>query len=225
MHVGKVKLSVITVTYNDDIRFLKTYKNIVEEIINSIHVNEVEYLIKEGDPNKRLDSNTLNANIRYIAKKDEGIYSAMNQAVELAKGDYVIFINSGDFLVKGALDKIFKHLGKANILGFNFKKGDVFREQKKFNKFLVHRSPCHQGIVSKKEITRFSELYKLSSDYKFLLDNKKEILWVDDVISVFGNEIKDKKYQNKINDEKIDILCKSKINSFQKIFSIIKLKF
>ena len=40
-------------------------------------------------------------------RKDNGIYDAMNQAVQLAQGEYDLFLNAGDsFYDETVLDKI-----------------------------------------------------------------------------------------------------------------------
>ena len=38
-----------------------------------------------------------------ISEKDHGIYFAMNKAIKFARGEIIVFVNSGDLLMKNSL--------------------------------------------------------------------------------------------------------------------------
>lgn len=225
-----MKLTIVTVVYNDLKRFKNTYLNICQQIklLPSKERKKIEYVIKDGNSTDAIDefmsNNIFNEiNIKYYKSKDDGIYSAMNQAVQFADGEYVIFINAGDKLRTGGLKVIFKYLGESDILGFNYELNNTIKEQRRFDRLFFHRSPCHQGIVSKRYITKFSEDYKLASDYDFLLRNRRNIRWIDETVSIFGDEKKPIEYQKRINREKIKILHNSDVPVVNKYLSIIKI--
>ncbi len=102
-----MKLSIITINYNNAIGLKKTIKSVLSQTSQ-----EFEYIIVDGgsnDPscevmnNKQIVINgktELNGiSITCISEPDKGIYNAMNKGISLAKGDYVHFLNSGDWLV------------------------------------------------------------------------------------------------------------------------------
>ncbi|GIV23708.1 MAG: glycosyltransferase [Bacteroidia bacterium] len=48
--------------------------------------------------------------VRWISEKDHGIYDAMNKALQMATGKYVVFLNAGDaFFGPDTLEKLFVH--------------------------------------------------------------------------------------------------------------------
>jgi len=96
-------LSIITVTKSPAVGFYKTYASVLQEFGN---VNEVEYLIKEWDASQdwlelEAEENQPSLSIRRVAAKDAGVFDGMNQSIAAAKGEWVLFLNAGDWLANG----------------------------------------------------------------------------------------------------------------------------
>lgn len=89
------RLSVISITYNNYRGLRKTL-----EVFNENNWGErVEIVIVDGGSKDEtpdfLKTQTLTAN--WVSEKDKGIYDAMNKGLSMATGDYVWFLNSGDY--------------------------------------------------------------------------------------------------------------------------------
>ena len=90
-------MTIVTVVKNGAERLQKTIDSIAAQDYDNI-----EYIIKDG----LSDDGTMDV-IKNVAKKypfikfvsaaDKGIYDAMNQAMRLVTGDYVNFLNAGDY--------------------------------------------------------------------------------------------------------------------------------
>src|SRR5688500_16281265 len=94
----KVKLSIITINFNN--------KPGLEQTIRSVQAqnsDQIEYLIIDGnstDGSRELIE-TNNEIVNYwVSEPDNGIYDAMNKGIKQATGDYLMFLNSGDYLLE-----------------------------------------------------------------------------------------------------------------------------
>jgi glycosyltransferase involved in cell wall biosynthesis len=96
-------LSIITINLNN-IEGLKKTIDSVESIASS----EIEYLIIDGGSQdgftELMNEKTSIVNY-YLSEPDKGIYDAMNKGLSLAKGRYLIFLNSGDCIYDSILFK------------------------------------------------------------------------------------------------------------------------
>ena len=88
-----MKLSIITVVLNDHHNIEKTIQSILNQNI------KLEYIVVDGSST----DGTLEIIEKYkdnidilISQKDSGIYNAMNKAIEMASGEWICFMNSGD---------------------------------------------------------------------------------------------------------------------------------
>ena len=88
------KVTVVTVCRNCARMLEKTI-----ESVETLSYPDIEYVIVDGAS----DDDTLNVIKQHegkidqwVSEPDRGIYDAMNKAVTMAKGDWVIFMNAGD---------------------------------------------------------------------------------------------------------------------------------
>lgn len=91
-----MKLSIITINYNNKAGLLRTFKSI--SIQKS---NDFEYIVIDGGSNDgSLEAiNEYESIISYWkSEPDKGIYNAMNKGIFHAHGEYCLFLNSGDIL-------------------------------------------------------------------------------------------------------------------------------
>ena len=103
-----MKLSIITINWNNAEGLRRTLESVAaqtnrnfEHIIvdggsadGSVDViKEYESTIKQS---VTIDQSTIQ--IKWVSEKDNGIYNAMNKGIRMAKGEYLLFLNSGDAL-------------------------------------------------------------------------------------------------------------------------------
>lgn len=94
-------LTIITINYNNASGLQKT----MESVLNQTS-KEFEYIIVDGGSTDgsvdyliAQNSELRTQNFCFISEKDKGIYNAMNKGIRMAKGEYLHFLNSGDWLV------------------------------------------------------------------------------------------------------------------------------
>ena len=171
------KLSVITINYNNAEGLEKTLKS----VINQTFIN-YEYIIIDGgsSDNSVEVIEKYKSNIAYfISEKDKGIYDAMNKGIAIAKGEYCLFLNSGDYLVDSyVFQKIFAANFSDDIIYGNMKvdwnNGKVTTEKMPRVISLSHMfrdTIWHPVSFIKKSLFDVYGLYNLSysmvADYEF----------------------------------------------------------
>jgi len=169
-------ISVITVCFNADQYLEQTIKSVISQ-----KDCDIEYIVIDGAST----DDTLSIIKRYeqqltiwASEPDNGIADAMNKGVQLATGDYLIFIHADDYLVDDVvLSKAIERLGTgADIYGFDviFKTSDkgIQKSTKPFGIGTYFKTPVmHQGALCKKELFQqlngFNTSFKVAMDYDF----------------------------------------------------------
>lgn len=90
-----VRLSIISITYNNFKGLSKTLSLFQTQNLHS----EIELVIVDGGSKDEtpafLKNQTFTKN--WVSEPDKGIYDAMNKGLKMANGEYVWFLNAGDY--------------------------------------------------------------------------------------------------------------------------------
>lgn len=185
-----IAFSIITVTLNAKAELEKTIKSIQKQNYkNFIHI------IKDGlsqDKTNEMDFSKYK-NIKFIENKDDGVYDAMNQAIDYVENEFIIYLNSGDtFYSKETLkylaEKInsnpnyYIYVGGTIQIDRNSKKIKRLIGKSNLYKYLPLSQLPHPSFVIRKSILRKLEIpfdpnLKIASDYKQQLILRKKNLW------------------------------------------------
>lgn len=168
-----MKLSVITVNYNDREGLLKTVQSVIGQSFR-----DYEYIIIDGgssDGSVGTIKHYEDKITYWVSEPDKGIYNAMNKAIDVAKGEYCIFMNSGDsFYSDETLMKVFEQDPKEDIVCGNTKTIEMIKEAPEEITFdyLFSYCICHQSAFIRTALLKkykYDEKYKIVSDRKFFL--------------------------------------------------------
>lgn len=95
-----MKLTIITINYNNAIGLQKTMESVFAQTCK-----DFEYIVVDGASTdgsiqviQQFNDSTIQR-FNWISEPDSGIYNAMNKGIRMAKGEYLHFLNSGDWLV------------------------------------------------------------------------------------------------------------------------------
>jgi glycosyltransferase involved in cell wall biosynthesis len=161
------KISIVTVVYNACDFLERTIKSVISQTYPNI-----EYVIIDGGSTdgsvgiiKKYERNID----KWVSESDKGIYDAMNKGLLSINGDYVQFLNAGDYFVKArSLEKVFSNIQKPYHVVY----GDILlvdvtgitRVQKaiEFTKEnLLHKGTgvlCHQAMFVRRDVAVFYDI-------------------------------------------------------------------
>lgn len=122
-----MKLSIVTINYNNAEGLKRTLNSVFDQ-----SYEEIEHIIVDGASTdgsvevikryvqkveesfeKSRDKNS----VIWSSEKDNGVYHAMNKGIMKAKGEYLLFLNSGDFLIApDVIRKVMEQCNGSDIL-------------------------------------------------------------------------------------------------------------
>jgi putative colanic acid biosynthesis glycosyltransferase len=172
-----ISFSVITVVLNDLEGIKETYLSLVGQSDANY-----EWIVKDGGSSdgtlEFLEG--LPGDFKLIGGKDFGIYDAMNQCVEDAVNDFVVFMNAGDiFYNKDVLldvstsilngDQAVDILFGGAILRFPNTQNNIYRPPKRSESYIWHGLPANQQATYYRRsllgATPYDLKYSLCGDY------------------------------------------------------------
>ena len=175
-----MKLSIITVNLNNREGLQRTIDSVVSQSFK-----DFEWIVIDGgstDGSKELIEQYADRFAYWVSEPDKGIYNAMNKGIKVAKGEYLQFLNSGDWLwdgdilqevlsdeVCGNADIVYGKTMVHDVNGYVFESGHHFDPFTPYS--LVAYSMPHQSTFTKRmlfeRIGLFDEEFRLSGDLDF----------------------------------------------------------
>lgn len=217
------KFSIITITYNAEAFLPRTVESVLSQ-----HYRDIEHIIIDGastdstisvaqDYMQRSYAAQNGHEVRIVSEPDNGLYDAMNKGLRQASGDYICFLNAGDFFPNAnVLDTIVSRslTGKSRQQLPAVIYGDTDIVDNDGN-FLRHRrlAPprnltwrsfrkgmlvCHQAFYARLDVARtvpYDTRYRYSADVDWCIRVMKEaermgagLAYVDSVVVNYTQE-------------------------------------
>ena len=128
-----------------------------------------------------------------ISEKDTGIYNAMNKGIGLAKGDYVLFLNSGDTLSTQMKSLDFMKVVTGHDLAlFGFEIRNTQRKPRANGWRFWSMPTSHQAIIYSIALLKqnlFDESYRFAADFEhYLRINRTHLSIYSDHRALIVNE-------------------------------------
>lgn len=168
-----MKYSIITVNYND----APGLKDTIDSVISQTY-HDYEYIIIDGgstDHSKSIIEENQSHIDYWVSEPDKGIFNAMNKGIIASKGDYLIFMNSGDcFYNEKVLEESLQYMESDFVIGeikrkdndaiMNYELSDI--TMMTFYKGAIpHQATFHKRSLFENSL--YDEELKISSDWKF----------------------------------------------------------
>jgi len=197
---NKPLISIITVCYNEEKNIEKTCKSVAAQSFK-----DFEWIVIDG----KSTDNTVKIIKKYkrfaselASETNSGIYNAMNKAIEMAKGRYMLFLNGGDYLAsKDVLKKASKEIRKDSESSqiyygnLQYDNGDIVSHKNSGldRKFFIKSTLSHQATFIKRDLFSkygfYDESYRIVADYDFwiktIVINNVKTKYIPLTVSVF----------------------------------------
>ena len=166
-------ISIITVVYNDKFGLQRTIDS-----ISNLTYERIEYIVIDGgSTDGTLDIIKKNKSIidYWVSENDNGIYHAMNKGIKISNGDWLNFMNAGDYFAnKNILNQIDFFINKNTDIIYGFKRqenkyhypinikkleiGEIFANHQSM---FFNKTKLHQELY-------YNENYKIYADYELV---------------------------------------------------------
>ena len=177
--LSDIKLSIITISLNSE----EDIEKAILSVADQTYQNKEHILIDGGSQDSTVDIiKKYNDHLSYwVSEPDSGIADAFNKGINKATGDYILFINSDDFLINDkSLQSICDSI-QDQLDYYIFEVMSVFPD--KTRKLMPNRNfgfstyfkmgSCHQGhVISRKLFEKYGSYdnsFKIGMDYDFVL--------------------------------------------------------
>lgn len=198
-------ISIIIPVYNVEMYLNKCIKSILNQTYKNIEV----ILIDDGstDLSGKIcdDYAKKDSRIKVIHKKNEGVSCARNDGLKSAKGEYVFFIDSDDYIDIDAIEKMVDEVDKYEIIKISHKllKNDkmikiishiaIFSKDEYIKKVLIGDIGGHSwGYLLKKDIIEnelFDENTSCMEDTLFIINCILKVEKIKCINTTFYNHV------------------------------------
>lgn len=192
------RISIITVSYNA----VKSIESTILSVINQTYSN-IEYIIIDGgstDGTVDIIKKYADKIAYWVSEPDKGIYDAMNKSLDVASGNWILFLGSDDVLRHETIIEavITKFIYPDSIYYGNV----ILKSSQKIYPGIIKsayqlclKNFCHQAVfypLSVYKIHKYNTEYKLWADYVYNLElygqDPRRFIYVNNIIAIFNNK-------------------------------------
>ena len=161
--------TVITPVFNGATYIEQTIKSIINQKFKNF-----EYIVVDGvstDGTQEIIKQYTSKIDKFISEKDEGMYDAIDKAIKISSGKYILWINSDDILVDNkTLENLSNFLDKNEIQWITGRVSFIFNNRNKIFNFIPYIYPnfiiknglahdCLWGFIQQESTIFSRELY------------------------------------------------------------------
>ena len=198
-----IKFSIVTITYNAETALGKTVDSVIAQTYPLLEHIIIDGASTDGtlqmaqDYRQRSYASSNGHEIRIVSEPDNGLYDAMNNGLRQVSGDYVLFLNAGDFfpnsevLCNIAQNAGLEGLSKEKLPAVLYGNTDIVDNE---GNFLHHRRlqppktlswrsfrygmlVCHQAFYARVDLAKtipYDSRYRFSADVDWCIRIMKE---------------------------------------------------
>lgn len=173
-----MKLSIITINWNNREGLRATMENVLGQSAR----DQFEYVVVDGgaeDGSKEMLASEYDGRLdKWVSKPVKPIYQKMNMGVEMATGEYLLFLNSGDAFhgpdaIKDAIDELHDEdiiIGKTIMLETGKKM--AAHTPITLLSLYDHSIPHNAAFIRKELLVKhpYDERFRIVSDWKFFVE-------------------------------------------------------
>lgn len=176
-------VSIITVTYNAASSIEPTMLS-----VSSQTASDYEHIVMDGassDKTLEIVNNHKTGHTHIFSSPDKGIYDAMNKAMDVARGKYLLFLNAGDtFAGSDALARFITAIENNNMPDIVYGQTLLVDSDRKvlgprhleapenltLDSFRNGMVVCHQAFMVQRKIAPLYNIhYRFSADYEWCI--------------------------------------------------------
>lgn len=221
-------LDIVTITLNNREGLERTMNSVLSQ--SFFHL--INYIIIDGgstDGSKELIEQHKHNLYYWCSEPDKGIFNAMNKGVDHLTGDYVLFLNSGDYLhssttIENVYDQLDSDIVYGNQITFHntdaivsyVARDSVTKYPDKLDEGFFRRSALpHQSTFIRTSLQKqhkYDESCKIAGDWKLtreaILDNGASYKHIPMVISHYNLDGISSRQQQVFKKEKMEYYAK-----------------
>lgn len=175
----KNKISVIVPVYNAESYLEKCICSLIEQTMDDIEI----IAINDGSTDKSLNIlNKYSDKIKIIDQMNSGVAEARNSGIKIAKGEYIAFVDSDDYIEKNMFELMYNKAKEGNYdavqCNFYYLYDDRLEEANKSDSFDVLNDNDKKKYIVNLFPVIWNKIYKRENIKEFYF---KKGVWAEDV--------------------------------------------
>ena len=211
--VENPKVSVIVPAYNVDGYLIQCLGSLVKQTLKEIEI----IVVDDGSIDCTYDIAhlfTRDRRISVYSQKNAGPSAARNKCLEIAKGEYIAFVDADDWIDKDFIEKLYNAAKNSNS---DIAAATIIRKREKSQKYRVHytEEKIYKTLEEKIEVCKipaccyiWNKLYKADFIKNFKFKEGaffEDVLWIPEVLKQANQliTVPDVNYYYRVNNNSI----------------------